>query len=84
MEVSWNAEDMVMRIYGILPRLHSTVQENDLGGVLDFTVGDSEGVDGPVQVESVLSLAEWQTFSQCSLIDLDNLQRTISNSMINH
>jgi hypothetical protein len=59
-----------------LQRLQNTIQtEIYLGGVLDATVGDSEGVNGPVQVESMLCLAEWQTFSQSSFINLDDLQQ---------
>lgn len=58
----------------------SVIKANYLGGVLNTAVGDSEGVNSPVQVESMLRLAEWQTFSQSSLIDLDDLQRTIKKT----
>ena len=46
--------------------------ETDLGGILNTDVGDSEGVDSPVQVESMLGFAERQPLPQCSLIDLDH------------
>lgn len=45
----------------------------DLGSVLDTTVGDSEGVDCPVQVESMLRFPERQSFPQGSLINLNNV-----------
>lgn len=45
----------------------------DLGSVLDTTVGDSEGVDCPVQVESMLRFPKRQSFSQGSLINLNDV-----------
>jgi hypothetical protein len=72
-EVSWNVKGHGMKIWYCKAPQHSS--KAYLGGVLDLAVGDSERVNSPVQVESVLSLAEWQTFSQSSLINLDDLQR---------
>lgn len=57
--------------------LSGTKRKTNLGGVLDATVGDSEGVDGPVQVESVLGLPERQTFSQSSFVNLDNVNSSL-------
>ena len=46
--------------------------KTNLGGVLDATIGDPEGVDCPIQVKSLFGFSKRQTLSQSSLIDLDN------------
>jgi len=43
-----------------------------LSGVLDANIGDSEGMNGPVQVVSLLRFPQWQTLSQSSFINLDH------------
>lgn len=43
-----------------------------LSGILDANIGDSEGMNGPVQVISLLRFPQWQTLSQSSFIDLDD------------
>jgi len=48
-----------------------------LGSVLDTNIGDTERVDSPLQVELMLRLPEWQTFSQGSLINLDNVDTSL-------
>lgn len=45
----------------------------NLGSVLDTAVSDPEGVNGPVQIESLLRLPKGQPLSQSSLINLDNI-----------
>lgn len=46
--------------------------EKNLGGILNTTVGDSERMNGPIQVEIFLGLSERQTLSQCCLVNLDD------------
>lgn len=43
-----------------------------LSGILDANIGDSEGMNGPVQVVSLLRFPQWQTLSQSSFINLDD------------
>lgn len=45
----------------------------NLGSVCDTTVGDPEGVNSPIQVESLLRLPKGQPLSQSSLVNLDNI-----------
>ena len=43
-----------------------------LSGILHTNIGDSEGMDSPVQVVSLFWFPQWQTLSQSSFINLDN------------
>ena len=45
----------------------------NLGSVDDTAVSDPEGVNSPVQVESLLRFPKRQPLSQSSLINLDNI-----------
>lgn len=49
------------------------MQHAHLGCVLNANIGDSEGVDSPVQIESMLGLPERQSFSQSCFVNLNDI-----------
>ena len=44
-----------------------------LCGVLDAAVGDAEGMDGPIEIESLLRFTKRKAFSESCFINLDDL-----------